>query len=735
MQRLQSARYLLLLIGALAFSAHALDGMVLLISAKEFSNGDLNLRYLSSGHQITLDGGSCFGPSFSPDGKKVAYSEGNSKIYIIDINGSGRRLVTTCGGKEVMITWASNGYLYWSQCDKHIYRVKTDGSGKETVFTSGRNIHGVGVSQDGSRAAWTYPSWNVGTGNLPNGNQVDRMGGCQGSISPNGEYFTHNLGSHMEAKIHYFGGGTYKTIKTPEDRNGFNAHRWSHSENDYCMYTIEGDKRAYVHNIKSNTATYVGYGTPYDYYAQEINPGPAEPSISLSATSLSFSGEIGGAISPAQSTIEVTNGSPGTTLDDVTISGVPAWLTVDISGSGDQQSLVNTPDISSFSENTTVEATIEVTAANASPSTVSYTVSLTVSAPVPQSPYSGSPIAIPGTVEAEHFDLGGEGTAYHDDDADNQGGELRDEGVDVQDNGAGGFNVGWTADGEWLEYTVTVAEAGAYNFAFTIAAPSGGGRFHVLNGSENLTGTVDVASTGGWTKWETLRASNVQLDAGEQVWRLVFESGEFNFDKFAVTPFDDSPAIVVLSPAAGQDLVVGEKLRVDWEADCQRVPGVSILLSVDNGKNYAIIEASGTIDCDHGLWEWTIPETVEGQSTVSEQCLVKVKNYSGAEEAVSEKFVIHAGSTAFNPGAHGAYAMPFRVIPDPRGGIRIRASGDHACILYNVKGEAVWSAQSRTAATHMIASNALPAGGYLLSYKSGNEMYRRYLTLGRLSGR
>src|SRR5690242_17504633 len=66
-------------------------------------------------------------------------------------------------------------------------------------------------------------------------------------------------------------------------------------------------------------------------------------------------------------------------------------------------------------------------------------------------------ISLPGQFEAENFDNGGEGVAYHDVEAANLGGQYRPtEGVDIQatsDTG-GGFNVGWTKAGEWLRYAV-----------------------------------------------------------------------------------------------------------------------------------------------------------------------------------------------------------------------------------------------------------------------------------------
>lgn len=103
---------------------------------------------------------------------------------------------------------------------------------------------------------------------------------------------------------------------------------------------------------------------------------------------------------------------------------------------------------------------------------------------------------IPGRVECAYYDLGGEGVAYHDTDATNHGsGELNlqrnhqrphatpyfwqfraGEGVDISyTKDFADFNhtnfvapvtnqlyIGWTADGEWCNYTVDVKKAGAY---------------------------------------------------------------------------------------------------------------------------------------------------------------------------------------------------------------------------------------------------------------------------------
>ncbi len=75
-------------------------------------------------------------------------------------------------------------------------------------------------------------------------------------------------------------------------------------------------------------------------------------------------------------------------------------------------------------------------------------------------PYSGTPAAIPGTLSLPKFDLGGEGVAYHDTTPGNyfqKYGFRTDEDVDTT-----ALNIGSTTTGEWLNYTVHIAEEGDY---------------------------------------------------------------------------------------------------------------------------------------------------------------------------------------------------------------------------------------------------------------------------------
>ncbi len=145
------------------------------------------------------------------------------------------------------------------------------------------------------------------------------------------------------------------------------------------------------------------------------------------------------------------------------------------------------------------------------------------------------PVAVPGQINAERFDNGGEGVAYHDSDATNSGGQFRTTGVDIETSAEGGFDVGWIAAGEWLNYTVNVASAGNYTVQLRVASP-GGASFHIgFNTASNQWKVVSVPATGGWQNWTTVSVP-VTLGAGTQQMTLLFDTGGMNFRLATVGP-------------------------------------------------------------------------------------------------------------------------------------------------------------------------------------------------------
>src|SRR6185295_17833830 len=163
-------------------------------------------------------------------------------------------------------------------------------------------------------------------------------------------------------------------------------------------------------------------------------------------------------------------------------------------------------------------------------------------------PYSGSPVNLPGTVQAELFDNGGEGIAYHDSGPNNLGGAVRSGGVDIENSAGGGYDIGWISAGEWLNYTVNVASAGTYTISVRVASPSGG-QMHVgFNTVSNVWNAVSVPNTGGWQNWTSV-SFTATLGAGRQQLTLMADTSGFNLDSVTVSG-GSSTAVVSSTPSA-----------------------------------------------------------------------------------------------------------------------------------------------------------------------------------------
>ncbi|HVR84564.1 MAG TPA: cellulase family glycosylhydrolase, partial [Planctomycetota bacterium] len=174
----------------------------------------------------------------------------------------------------------------------------------------------------------------------------------------------------------------------------------------------------------------------------------------------------------------------------------------------------------------------------------------------PGSPYGGIPASIPGTVQAENYDLGGQGVGYSNTDTVNHFGQYRTDGVSIEvtsDTG-GGYDVGWISPGEWLDFTVTVAASGSYDVSFRVASATTGGTLHLETGGTNLTGTVTVPGTGGWQTWQSLPAVPLTLSAGTQTLRLVFDSGSLNLNYMTFSASGSGPGGTPAPPGGGSPM-------------------------------------------------------------------------------------------------------------------------------------------------------------------------------------
>lgn len=168
----------------------------------------------------------------------------------------------------------------------------------------------------------------------------------------------------------------------------------------------------------------------------------------------------------------------------------------------------------------------------------------------PQTPFNGTPVSLPGTIEAEEFDLGGEGNAYHDNDEENQNADentKRNEGVDMNATA-----VGYTQTGEWVEYTVNVEKSGTYSFEAKVASGTDGSSFTLYMDNENIIPgekSISVPNTGTWEDFTTVKSDLNKLKKGKHILKLEITGDYLDIDNmtFNLVEADDETGLDDLS--------------------------------------------------------------------------------------------------------------------------------------------------------------------------------------------
>ncbi|MBD3322826.1 MAG: carbohydrate-binding protein [Chitinivibrionales bacterium] len=209
-----------------------------------------------------------------------------------------------------------------------------------------------------------------------------------------------------------------------------------------------------------------------------------------------------------------------------------------------------------------VEATDDAGHSSAATATVTVTdPSSLPSAPDhgPTTPFQGDGIAIPGVVQVEDFDQGGEGNAYHDSDGSNTEGAYRsDEAVDIE-AGATGYLVTSTETGEWLVYTIEVGQAGTYPVRVNVANGTSSGSFSLFLDGENATGIVSRGGTGGYDNWSLIEIGELTLTAGGHELLLKVEEKGYIFDYLTIGETSPRPTHAPISrrlKRSGTNIVV-----------------------------------------------------------------------------------------------------------------------------------------------------------------------------------
>ncbi|MDR2701442.1 MAG: family 43 glycosylhydrolase [Spirochaetaceae bacterium] len=165
-----------------------------------------------------------------------------------------------------------------------------------------------------------------------------------------------------------------------------------------------------------------------------------------------------------------------------------------------------------------------------------------VAEPYQGTPYKGTPHAVPGTrLEAEDFDLGGEGVAYHDTSGRNNGfysyrtdnpADTTAPVVDIE-SGGGRINICWTQGGEWVKYTLNITETGTYSVKANMASNNSSGSIYLTFNDIDQYPTMSV-TTSAWNVYTTATVEGVRLEAGTTVMTMTVV-GNVNIDWYEFT--------------------------------------------------------------------------------------------------------------------------------------------------------------------------------------------------------
>jgi cell division septation protein DedD len=153
----------------------------------------------------------------------------------------------------------------------------------------------------------------------------------------------------------------------------------------------------------------------------------------------------------------------------------------------------------------------------------------------PQIPQIQQISTVPGDIEAENYDQGGEGIAYHDTTLVNQGGAFRSDATDIEYSTSEQSPViAYTRTGEWLSYQIAPVQPGAYTLSARLSNPDSATKQVLVSIDGTDAATLLLPGTGSFDTYTTI-STQVQLSSGSHQLRITFSGDRQNLDRLIFT--------------------------------------------------------------------------------------------------------------------------------------------------------------------------------------------------------
>ncbi|MEN8155608.1 MAG: family 43 glycosylhydrolase [Bacteroidota bacterium] len=147
---------------------------------------------------------------------------------------------------------------------------------------------------------------------------------------------------------------------------------------------------------------------------------------------------------------------------------------------------------------------------------------------------------LPGEIDAVLYNQGGEGVGYHDETPPAEPGNIiRSDETEIIECSRGGYAIHSVKAGDWYRYNVNVKRDGNYNCEVVYASASSSNSITISVGETDVSGVVELPSTGGTDQWRSFVIKNLQLPTGTHTLKVEAVSGDFDFYSFRFVEADN----------------------------------------------------------------------------------------------------------------------------------------------------------------------------------------------------
>ncbi len=428
---------------------------------------------------------------------KIAYTS-NWEIWVMNPNGTGQTRLTNNDASDSSPAWSPDGSRIAFDSNRigygDIYVMNADGTGQARLTTN--------TSPDGS------PAWS------PDGSRIAFVSSRDGS---NDIYVMNSDGSGQSRRTYNLYDEGYPAWSPDSSRIAFMSSR-------------DGNCEIYIMDADGTDQTRVTSNAAMDWM----------PAWSPDGSHIVFSSDRDG-------NYEIyAMKTDGTEQTRLTTNAVPDYSpTWSPNGSRIAYASGQNDNAEIYVMNTEGTGQIRLTTNTVSDHQPAWWGAVTPT-PTPTGPTPYKHVTVPGTLEAEDYDRGGEGIAYHDTTPGNSGAVCRTaEAVDIVALPGGGNAVGGVENGEWLTYTIdgiTDAANGGSSYPYPVefyVASDRDGRSIQVEVDGRIDRNLSVPNTGSLqTITPVLTQFWLEADwlpvRGQHTIRLLFHGDGQSLDKIVL---------------------------------------------------------------------------------------------------------------------------------------------------------------------------------------------------------